>query len=68
MKKIQIALVHCPQSTSYKLVKMTKEMDANDPCIMWVFDSSKINTAKKIVTNMNVAQMLNSSGSSVAFG
>lgn len=67
MKKIQIALVHCPKSTRYQLVKMTKEIDPDDPCVMWIFDSSKINTAKKIMKNMNVAQLLNASGSDVAF-
>ncbi|MEM7296917.1 MAG: hypothetical protein AAF391_01475 [Bacteroidota bacterium] len=61
MKKFKIALVHCPKSTIYKLVKMTSDMNENDPCIMWIFDSSKLKVAKKILLNMNAAKFINAS-------
>lgn len=60
MKKFRIALFHCPESSEYKLIKLTPEMDENDPCVMWVFDSSKLALAKKIMRNMNVAAVTSS--------
>lgn len=68
MKNIKIALIHCPKSSSYKLVKVNKEMDRNDPCVMWIFDSSKINTARKIMKNMNVAHFINETDHSFSLG
>ena len=59
MKSFKIALLHCPKSSVYKLMRFTKEMDESDPCIMWVFDSSKLTLAKKIMKNMNIARSLN---------
>ena len=59
MENIRIALIHCPNSLTYKLIRLTDELDLNDPCIMWVFDASKMKTAQKIMKNMNVAQVLN---------
>ncbi|WP_462251636.1 hypothetical protein [Ekhidna sp.] len=62
MKHLRIALIHCPKSTTYKLVKMTQDMDENDPCVMWVFDSSNMRVAKKIMKNLNVANVINTTG------
>ncbi len=59
MKKIQIALYHCPNSMEYKLIRLTDDIDLNDPCLMWIFDSSKIRLAKKIARNLNLVQDLN---------
>lgn len=59
MKDVRIALFHCPKSTTYKLLKMTAEMDENDPCILWVFDSSNMRIANKIMKNLNVANVVN---------
>jgi len=58
MNNYKIALVHCAKSAGYKLVKLKKEVNRNHPSIMWVFESSKIKTAKKIVKNMNMARTL----------
>jgi len=68
MKNYKVALIHCPKSTTYKLVKMTQDLDPNDPCVMWVFDASKIKIAQKIMKNMNVAQVMNKSGADMVFG
>ena len=57
MKNIKIALIYCSESSSYRLVNFTKEINPNDPCVMWVFDSSKIKTAKKIMKNMTLADL-----------
>ncbi|NQZ76678.1 MAG: hypothetical protein HRT61_11325 [Ekhidna sp.] len=62
MKSIKVALMHCPQSREYRLIQVTERFDPNDPCVLWVFDSSKIKTAQKIMKNMNIAQVINSSG------
>ena len=59
MKKFRIGLLHCPNSSEYKLIKLTPDMNENDPCFMWVFDSSKINRAKKIMRNLNLASSFN---------
>jgi len=55
MQKAKIALIHCPKSNTYQLVKLLKKVDVSDPCLMWVFDISRLNTAKKIMKNMNLA-------------
>ena len=59
MKEFRIGLYHCPQSTSYKLIKLSKDVDENDPCLLWVFDASRKKLAKKILNNMNIANVQN---------
>ena len=66
MKDFKVALVHCPEAVTYKVVKMTADMSEEDPCIMWVFDSSKFKMALKIMKNMNIADKLNTSDLSFA--
>ena len=64
MNKTKIALVHYPETSNYKLVKMT-EMDVNDPSFMWAFDISKVKLAEKLAKNMNIANVLNQSDNMV---
>ena len=66
MKDVKIALLHCPKSSSYKLMKMTSDLNEDDPCIMWVFDASRFKMAMKIMKNMNIADKLNTMD--MAFG
>lgn len=58
MNQVKIALYHCPITFEYKLVKVTSTIDEDDPCLMWVFDSKKMNLAKKIMKNLNIAHLL----------
>jgi hypothetical protein len=58
MNKIRIALFHCPDTSRYKLIKLNPEVSEDDPCLMWVFDSSKLEMARKITRNLNLASNL----------
>ncbi len=59
MKNFKIALFYCDKAFKYKLVTVDDQIDPEDPCLLWVFDSSKIKVAQKIVRNMNLAGVTN---------
>lgn len=54
MENRKFALIHCLQSSNYKLIDFTKKMNEADDSILWVFDASDKRLGERLAKNLNL--------------